>query len=158
MDRKRGSRSDSPQNKRQKVTHDTLRSPPLPADIHGAKKSAAGPCVENLATGLLDKENVERLRQEYADSEPFKYAKIETLFQDDLLRNVKDECLAHLSFTEKETDIYRVSAPVMRSRRPSERFTCVHSPDARPRRRNSRFLLFFLTSGPISMFCIRDFH
>lgn len=116
MDRKRGSRSGSPQHKRQKVTHDTTHSSPAPltADTHGAKKSGAESCTGNLATGLLDRENVERLRQEYADSEPYKYARIETLFQDDLLRKVKDECLTHLSFTEKETDIYRVSPPVLR--------------------------------------------
>ncbi|KAF9645999.1 nuclear protein, partial [Thelephora ganbajun] len=59
--------------------------------------------------GLLNEENVERLRQEYTNNEPFKYARVETLFQDDLLRKVKDECLTHLSFTEKETDIYRVN-------------------------------------------------
>ena len=60
----------------------------------------------------MNEENVERLRREYAESQPFKYARVETLFQDDLLRKVKDECMTHLSFTEKETDIYRVSAPV----------------------------------------------
>ena len=58
---------------------------------------------------------MERLRREYAESEPFKYATVETLFQDDLLRKVKDECLTHLSFTEKETDIYRVSASIPRT-------------------------------------------
>lgn len=107
MDRKRGSRSDSPQHKRQKVTHEAGRpSPAPPAD--NLKKTGAELCAENLAAGLLNEENVVRLRQEYVDSEPFKYARVETLFQDDLLRNVKDECITHLSFTEKETDIYRV--------------------------------------------------
>lgn len=111
MDRKRGSRSHSPQHKRQKVTHDTARSSPAPltADADGNNKLGTELCAGNLATGLLRQENVERLRQEYARSEPYKYARIETLFQDDLLKKVKDECLAHLNFTEKETDIYRVS-------------------------------------------------
>ena len=109
MDRKRGSGSGSPQPKRQKVSHDPGHHSPSAAD---AKTAGAKLCAENLATGLLNEENVERLRQEYAESEPFKYAKVETLFQDDLLRKVKDECMTHLSFTEKETDIYRVSAPV----------------------------------------------
>ena len=94
------------------------------ADPGGTTKSGAGPYAENLASGLLCDENVNRLRQEYANSQPFKYARIETLFQDDLLRRVKDECLSHLSFTEKETDIYRVSAPVY----------AVSDPDARPLR------------------------
>jgi len=110
MDRKRGSGSGSPQPKRQKVSHDA--SDPLPPTTTDAKTAGTKLCAENLATGLLDEENVERLRREYAESEPFKYAKVETLFQDDLLRKVKDECVTHLSFTEKETDIYRVSAPI----------------------------------------------
>ena len=153
MDRKRGSRSGSPQHKRQKVTHDTPHTPPLTADMHGAKKDGAVSCVENLVTGLLKKENVKRLRQEYADSEPYKHARIETLFQDDLLRKVKDECLTHLSFTEKETDIYRVSPPVMRFTIPPppfSRFTCVCV--LRMSARGSEavdFSFFFLTSGSI---------
>lgn len=112
MDRKRGSRSGSPQPKRQKVAHDAgdagQSSPVPPAIADGAKKIGAVLCAENLATGLLNEDNVARLKQEYADSEPFKHARVETLFQDDLLRKVKDECMTHLSFTEKETDIYRV--------------------------------------------------
>lgn len=110
MDRKRGSRSHSPQHKRQKVTHDTACPPAPTADADDAEKTGTDLCAENLAAGLLNEENVERLRKEYADSEPYKYARVETLFQDDLLRRVKDECMTHLSFTEKETDIYRVSA------------------------------------------------
>ena len=67
---------------------------------------------------------MQRLRREYAESEPFKYTRVETLFQDDLLRKVKDECMTHLSFTEKETDIYRVSASVTIPRTFSA-FTCL---------------------------------
>ena len=125
MDRKRSSRSHSPLHKRPKLSHNATPSQPPPtADPGGTSKSGAGPCTENLASGLLSDENVNRLRQEYANSQPFKYARVETLFQDDLLRRVKDECLSHLSFTEKETDIYRVSAPVY----------AVSDPDALPLR------------------------
>jgi len=60
-------------------------------------------------TGLFSAENVQQLHQAYTSSEPFKYAIIEKLFQDDLLKNVKDECMNDLSFTEKETDIYKVT-------------------------------------------------
>jgi len=164
MDRKRGSRSGSPpQHKRQKVTHDTTHSSPAPlaAGAHGAEKPRAESCAENLATGLLDRENVERLRQEYADSEPYKYARIETLFQDDLLRKVKDECLTHLSFTEKETDIYRVSPHVARFAIPPPFFgvyvcVCARSPNPRPVGFPCCCCCFFLTSGPISLLRIRD--
>ncbi|KAG0703850.1 nuclear protein [Suillus ampliporus] len=60
-------------------------------------------------TGLFSPENVQQLHQAYAGSEPFKYAIAEKLFQDDLLKNVKDECMNELSFTERETDIYKVN-------------------------------------------------
>lgn len=59
--------------------------------------------------GLFEPENVQQLHQAYAGSEPFKYAIVKKLFQDDLLKNVKDECMNELSFTEKETDIYKVN-------------------------------------------------
>lgn len=61
-------------------------------------------------TGLFTLENVQQLHQAYATSEPFKYAIIERLFRDDLLKNVKDECMKELSFTERETDIYKASS------------------------------------------------
>lgn len=62
----------------------------------------------HFAPDLLSPHNIHRLNGEYATSEPYKYCKIEKLFQDELLKGVKDECLAELSFTEKETDIYKV--------------------------------------------------
>lgn len=64
--------------------------------------------VAHFATSLFDPSNVERLRTGYVDSAPFKHVVVDTLFRDDLLRSVKDECIEHLSFTEKETDIYKV--------------------------------------------------
>ncbi|KAI0347151.1 nuclear protein [Trametopsis cervina] len=65
--------------------------------------------IPHFADGLLGPQNVQKLHQEYATSEPYKYCKVEKLFQDDLLVEVKDECLSQLSFTEKETDIYKVN-------------------------------------------------
>lgn len=62
----------------------------------------------NFAAELFDASNVDQLRTSYADSTPFKHVVLDALFRDDLLRGVKDECLKHLSFTEKETDIYKV--------------------------------------------------
>ena len=64
--------------------------------------------VAHFATNLFDASSVEQLRTGYADSMPFKHVVVDTLFRDDLLRSVKDECIEHLSFTEKETDIYKV--------------------------------------------------
>lgn len=62
-----------------------------------------------FAPELLHPANIHRLNSEYATSEPYKYCRVDKLFQDDLLASVKDEILSELSFTEKETDIYKVS-------------------------------------------------
>lgn len=64
--------------------------------------------VPHFANDLFDHNNITRLNSSYVESTPFKYAVVEKLFQDDLLKAVKDECLSELSFTEKETDIYKV--------------------------------------------------
>ena len=61
-----------------------------------------------FAPDLLHPNTIHRLNQEYATSEPYKYCKVDKLFRDDLLVGVKDEILSDLSFTEKETDIYKV--------------------------------------------------
>jgi hypothetical protein len=62
----------------------------------------------SFARNLFDHNNIARLNSDYHQSSPFKYAIVEKLFQEDLLRKVKDECLSELSFSEKETDIYKV--------------------------------------------------
>ncbi|KAI0082492.1 nuclear protein [Panus rudis PR-1116 ss-1] len=62
-----------------------------------------------FAPDLLNPNTIHRLHSEYAASEPYKHAVVPKLFQDDLLRGVKDEVLSELSFTEKETDIYKVN-------------------------------------------------
>lgn len=48
------------------------------------------------------------LREDYAHSTPYKHAVIGSLFDEDLLQKVQNEILGELSFTEKETDIYKV--------------------------------------------------
>ncbi|EIW76255.1 hypothetical protein CONPUDRAFT_130769 [Coniophora puteana RWD-64-598 SS2] len=83
------------------------RSPSPTADSQ-AKKLKTDP-VQQFHDGLLEPESIQKLRNDYTTSEPYKYAVIETLFQDDLLRKVKDECMKELSFSEKETDIYKVN-------------------------------------------------
>lgn len=62
----------------------------------------------HFANDLFDHNNIASLNSSYLENEPYKYAIVDTLFQDDLLKKVKDECLTELSFTEKETDIYKV--------------------------------------------------
>ncbi|KAJ3788161.1 Oxoglutarate and iron-dependent oxygenase degradation C-term-domain-containing protein [Lentinula aff. detonsa] len=84
--------------KRIKISHPTLDNL-IPTD----EISAA------FASDVLEPSNVAKLQKLYRESEPFHYALVSKLFQDDLLKKVKDECLGELSFTEKETDIYKVN-------------------------------------------------
>lgn len=75
--------------------------------------AAASTAVEDdvearFSDGLLAHTTIARLNNMYRNSQPFHYALVEKLFQDDLLKRVKDECVSELSFTEKETDIYKV--------------------------------------------------
>lgn len=84
--------------KRMKVSHISG-----PEDVEG-----------HFAAELFAHGNIHRLHAEYEQSGPFKHAVVDKLFQDDLLQRVKDEALAELSFSEKETDIYKVSLRVSR--------------------------------------------
>lgn len=75
---------------------------------HPNNGTAAEDPIAAFATDVFDHSHISRLHNAYLESTPFRYAMVEKLFQDDLLKNVKDECLSELSFTEKETDIYKV--------------------------------------------------
>ncbi|KAG8929087.1 hypothetical protein FRC02_006025 [Tulasnella sp. 418] len=71
-------------------------------------KTDTQPVLDCFALGLLSDDSVRSLRNEYNTSEPYKYCKIDQLFDHTLLKNVKDEILKEIRFTEKETDIYKV--------------------------------------------------
>lgn len=131
---------DSPTAKRLKTSHLSSSQPhngvngavkPLPAtttttkpklgaaSIEVAAKSAQGDRenVSRFHNGLFEHENISRLHSSYAASAPFKHTVVDKLFQHDLLVNVKEECLRELSFTEKETDIYKVRPQIRQWRR-----------------------------------------
>jgi hypothetical protein len=78
-----------------------------PKTTHTVPSHAVADPSEYFATGLLDHTTIQELHAAYSTSAPFKHAVVQKLFQDDLLEKVKDECLTELSFTEKETDIYK---------------------------------------------------
>ena len=48
------------------------------------------------------------LCEKYTSSAPYKHAVVSALFDPDLLRGAQKEIIKELSFTEKETDIYKV--------------------------------------------------
>ncbi|GAA5936103.1 oxidative DNA demethylase [Sporobolomyces koalae] len=59
--------------------------------------------------GLLVPENVDRLAAAHASSAPYKHAVIDQLFDQEFLRQARREITEQLSFTEKETDIYKIN-------------------------------------------------
>lgn len=100
--------------KRMKMSHiseSALGSSSSSSDQTSSGKTLSAASTDpspHFAPELLHPNNIHRLNSEYAGSEPFKHAVVEKLFQDELLKSVKDEILSELSFTEKETDIYKV--------------------------------------------------
>lgn len=61
-----------------------------------------------FAKGLLEPKSIEEHAASYSSSTPYKHSLIPQLFQDDLVRKVRQEIKSNLVFTEKETDIYKV--------------------------------------------------
>ncbi len=58
--------------------------------------------------GLFDAPVLESYTSEYAASTPYRHAVINGLVDDTLLRSVRDEVRDNVSFTPKETDIYKI--------------------------------------------------
>ncbi|KAI1390148.1 Oxoglutarate and iron-dependent oxygenase degradation C-term-domain-containing protein [Hypoxylon trugodes] len=58
--------------------------------------------------GLFDKDVLNKYTQGYAKSTPYKHSVIHGLIDDTLLRSVREEIKNNVSFTPKETDIYKI--------------------------------------------------
>ncbi|KAJ6515441.1 nuclear protein, partial [Mycena sanguinolenta] len=101
---------DEPATLIKKLKSSHVSSLPGTGATNGHVNSAApADPTPHFADGVLNHTSVAQLHGGYVSSEPFKYAVVEKLFQDDLLQKVKDECMSDLNFTEKETDIYKVN-------------------------------------------------
>ncbi|KAK1490469.1 hypothetical protein CCUS01_14426 [Colletotrichum cuscutae] len=57
---------------------------------------------------LFDKKVHDAYTKQYAESSPYKHSVIDGLVDDALLRSVRDEIRENVSFTPKETDIYKI--------------------------------------------------
>ncbi|KAB2572569.1 Prolyl 3,4-dihydroxylase TPA1 [Lasiodiplodia theobromae] len=82
-----------------------------PAVANGKSKKRALSDEEarsNFRKGLFDTKVLEDYQKQYAESQPYKHAVIQNLVDTKLLRNVRDEIRQHISFTPKETDIYKI--------------------------------------------------
>ncbi|KAF2146478.1 uncharacterized protein K452DRAFT_219110 [Aplosporella prunicola CBS 121167] len=81
------------------------------AVLNGKSKKRALPDEEarsNFRKGLFDDKVLDQYRNAYAESQPYKHTVIQNLVDPKLLRNVRDEIREHISFTPKETDIYKI--------------------------------------------------
>ncbi|KAI0600784.1 Oxoglutarate and iron-dependent oxygenase degradation C-term-domain-containing protein [Biscogniauxia sp. FL1348] len=58
--------------------------------------------------GLFDKKVLDEYTRGYAHSSPYKHSVIHELIDDKLLRSVREEIKNNVSFTPKETDIYKI--------------------------------------------------
>ena len=104
-----------PQNgtdpKRLKTTHVSPSDTPNPPSVSTApfNLNTGGQIASSshFAYEIFNHNYIAKLHTDYLDSNPFKHAVVEKLFQDELLVKVKDECL-RLNFTLKETDIFKV--------------------------------------------------
>ncbi|OOQ84177.1 putative oxidoreductase [Penicillium brasilianum] len=61
-----------------------------------------------FSDGLFDPAKQQKYTDAYATSSPYLHGVICPLIEPSLLRSVRDEVQEHLSFTEKETDIYKI--------------------------------------------------
>ncbi|MCJ1311365.1 hypothetical protein MMC25_005036 [Agyrium rufum] len=89
---------------------DQLEKPTKSSKVNGSKKTVVEQETvhERFATGLFEKSTLQSYRDSYASSEPYKHGVIPELIESSLLRSVRQEIQEHLSFTPKETDIYRI--------------------------------------------------
>ncbi|GLB34100.1 putative oxoglutarate and iron-dependent oxygenase degradation C-term [Lyophyllum shimeji] len=106
-------RSPSPDSsaKRLKTSHEASNGTNASSSTHGTGAASLkfGDPTSQFMDGLFDHHTTAKLHASYVANQPFKYTVVEKLFQDELLKKVKDECLSELNFTEKETDIYKVN-------------------------------------------------
>ncbi|KAL9619558.1 MAG: hypothetical protein Q9160_005834 [Pyrenula sp. 1 TL-2023] len=77
-----------------------------------AKKRALSPPAPSIESrfksGLFSPPTIQHYTKAYASSQPYHHGVIPSLISSDLLRNVRSEITTHLSFTPKETDIYKI--------------------------------------------------
>ncbi|KAF2498256.1 hypothetical protein BU16DRAFT_455559 [Lophium mytilinum] len=78
---------------------------------NGASKKRAisdSEAEKNFRAGLFDSKVLADYTQQYAKSSPYKHAVIHNLISSPLLRAVRTEIRENISFTPKETDIYKI--------------------------------------------------
>ncbi|KAL9121761.1 MAG: hypothetical protein Q9187_001677 [Circinaria calcarea] len=85
-----------------------------PSPNHSSQDSIKRRAIETKNTwakfrdGLFDQSTLDGHQKAYSESQPYKHGVISNLVASDLLRSVRTEIQENLSFTPKETDIYRI--------------------------------------------------
>lgn len=75
-----------------------------------SKRQKTDNISDKFRSGLFEKESTQVIEKAFKESKPYLHCKIDTLVNDTLLRKVRDEILSNISFTLKETDIYKVKS------------------------------------------------
>ncbi|KAI0175640.1 oxygenase-like protein [Hypoxylon sp. FL1284] len=89
------------------------KAQPPPAAHKPAKKKSKtllgdDEVKKRFRKGLFDQNELNKYTKGYADSTPYKHSVIHQLIDDELLRAVRNEIKDNVSFTPKETDIYKI--------------------------------------------------
>ncbi|GAA6023525.1 hypothetical protein JCM10207_005704 [Rhodosporidiobolus poonsookiae] len=82
---------------------------PPPSSPPAAKRQKTAPAALPFHPDLLKPANVERLRAAHEASAPYKHAVVDQLFEPEVLKKARREITEHISFREKETDIYKIN-------------------------------------------------
>ncbi|KAI1760353.1 oxygenase-like protein [Hypoxylon sp. FL1150] len=81
---------------------------PKPAKKKSKTSLSDDEVQKRFRKGLFDKDELNKYTQGYAASTPYKHSVIPQLIDDKLLRSVRNEIRDNVSFTPKETDIYKI--------------------------------------------------
>lgn len=81
---------------------------PKKAQAKRSKTLSHDEARSRFRSGLFDDHVLSKYTSEYAESSPYKHSVINGLIDDSLLRNVRKEIRDNVSFTPKETDIYKI--------------------------------------------------
>ncbi|KAJ4396831.1 putative component of NuA3 histone acetyltransferase complex [Gnomoniopsis smithogilvyi] len=82
--------------------------PKKPLSKRAKSSLSADEAKARFRTGLFNQDELDKYTSGYAESSPYKHSVINGLIDDSLLRNVREEIRDNVSFTPKETDIYKI--------------------------------------------------
>ena len=91
-----------------KRKHENEDSDSLSQPLKKPHLSSASLTRSRFSPELFNPETLTKHQAEYQTSQPYRHGVISNFISDGLLRSVRTEVLTHISFTPKETDIYKI--------------------------------------------------